>query len=102
MRSPAAPPAYDEAVPKKPMRNRVFREEDAHYLAAQMEAEVTDNGDLSDNLRAFVRKFGRRHLPAARAALLELEANAPPGKPPTRQQVQDFLEQYGTEWEGEH
>lgn len=98
MHTAAAPPAYDEAVPKKPMRNRVVREEDAYWLAAQMEAAIR-GVDLSDALRPHIRKMGSRHYKAAREAWAQLEAAAPPGKNPTRAQVQDFLETYRDEWE---
>ena len=98
MHTATSPPAYDEAVPRKPMRNRVFREEDVFYLAAQMEAAVT-RVDLSDRQRAFIRDLGRRHLKAAREAWAELEAAAPEGGVPTRAQVQDFLDRYRDEWE---
>lgn len=99
MQTVASPPAYDEAVARKPMRNRVVREEDAYWLAAQMEAAVTEV-DLSDSLRAFIRKHGKRHHQAAREAWAELEAAAPEGGVPTRAQVQDFLEQYRDENRG--
>lgn len=100
MHSLAPPPPYDEAVARKPMRNRVVREEDAYWLAAQMEAAVS-GVDLSDVLRPFIRKYGKGHHAAARKAWAELEAAAPEGKPPTRQQVQDFLEDYREKWEGD-
>ena len=90
-------PPYDEAVPRKPKRNRVFREDDDYYLAAQMDAAVNDD-DLANDIRALIRKKGRGHIAAARAALPELEAKAPPGKPPTRAQIEEFLEQYRDEY----
>lgn len=99
MTTTARAPAYDEAVPRKPMRNRLYREGDVYYLAAQMQAEL-DERRLAEVVRDHLREYGAAHHDAARIAWAELEAAAPEGKEPTKEQVAAFLVKFGREHKG--
>lgn len=81
------------------MRNRLYREGDVYYLAAQMQAEL-DERRLAEVIRERVREYGAAHHEAARAAWAELEAAAPEGHEPTKEQVAAFLVRFGREHRG--
>jgi hypothetical protein len=97
MHTQTTAPPYDEAVPRKPMKNRLYRMWDVPYLAAQMQAEI-DEAKVAEVIRAHLDQYGAEHLDAARAAWAQLEAEAPEGKDPTKEQVAAFVERYAREY----
>jgi hypothetical protein len=83
------------------MRNRLYREGDVYYLAAQMQAEL-DERRLAEVVRDHLREYGAAHHEAARQAWADLEAAAPEGREPTKEQVAAFLVRFGREWRESH
>lgn len=96
MQTQNAPATYDDPVPRKPMRNRLYREGDVYYLAAQMQAEL-DERRLAEVVRDHIREYGAAWHDAARTAWADLEAAAPEGREPTKEQVAAFLVRFGRE-----